>query len=142
MINNKILLVTGASSEVGVNLIRKIGGNYGKIWAHYNSSSNLIENLREQLGEKIIPVQADFSSLDSTLAMIEKIRSTEKFPDHIVHLSAPKARNLQFHKHTWDNYQREIDISLRSITMILQEFIPKMSKQNMGKLYSCSQHIL
>lgn len=134
MDKGKVLLVTGASSDVGIQLIRKVGKNYSKIWAHYNSSINMIEELRQEMGEKIVPVQADFSSLESTQALIEKIKETGAYPDNIVHLSSQKARNLQFHKYTWDSYQREIDISLRSITMILGAFIPKMTKQKYGKI--------
>ena len=134
MNEGKILLVTGASSEVGSTLIKCIGKNYKKVWAHYNSSSERIEKLQDELGDFIVPIQADFSSRESTQAMIDVIMDSGDYPDHVVHLSAQKARNLQFHKHTWDNYQREIDTSLRSITMILQAFIPKMSKKRYGKV--------
>lgn len=131
---DRVLLVTGASSDVGVQLIKKVGANYRKVWAHYNRSIEAVERLRQEIGERIVPVQADFSSLDSTKAMIETIKSAGEHPDHVVHLAAPKARNLQFHKHTWDSYQREIDTSLRSITMILQACVPEMSKRRHGKI--------
>lgn len=134
MKNDKVLLVTGASSDVGAELIRHVGNNYTKVWAHYRSSSDVIDGLKSELGDKIIPVQADFSSHASTISFIDAIKESGDYPDHIVHLSAQKAYNLQFHKHSWDNFQKEIDTSLRSITMILQEFIPKMVKKNYGKV--------
>ena len=134
MNNEKILLVTGASSDVGSTLIKNVGKNYKKILAHYNSSYEIIENLQNELGSVIVPIQADFSSRESTQDFINKIKNAGDYPDHVVHLSAQKARNLQFHKHTWDSYQKEIDTSLRSITMILQEFIPKMCKKRYGKI--------
>lgn len=134
MRDEKILLVTGASSDVGSALIKKVGHNYAKIWAHYRSSEDVINDLKSELGDKIIPIQADFCDEDSTRDLIGTIKSSGNYPDHIVHLSAPKVHSLQFHKFTWDNYQREIDTSLRSITMILQAFLPKMSKNNYGKI--------
>jgi len=134
MSEKKVLLVTGASSDVGMQLIRNVGNNYTKIWANYNSSVSAIEMLRNEIGSHVTPIQADFSSLESTQALIDEIRNSGDYPDHIVHLSAPKARNLQFHKHSWDSYQNEVDTSLRSITMISQAFIPKMSKKNYGKI--------
>ncbi len=45
MDNGKILLVTGASSEVGASLIRKTANNYDRIWAHYHSSKNMIDKI-------------------------------------------------------------------------------------------------
>lgn len=134
MQHNKVLLVTGASSDVGSELIKRIGKNYTKVWAHYRSSIDIINALKSEIGDNIIPIQADFSSVESTIQLISKINDTGDYPNHIVHLSAPKAHSLQFHKHSWDSYQKEIDISLRSITMILLAFIPKMSKDSYGKI--------
>jgi 3-oxoacyl-[acyl-carrier protein] reductase len=72
--------------------------------------------------------------MESTERMINLIRDSGNFPDHIIHLSAPRVHNLQFHKLNWETYQKEIDISLRSIIMILQQFIPYMSKKKYGKI--------
>ena len=134
MHEKKVLLVTGASSDVGSELIRRVGQNYTKIWAHYKSSTDIIDELRTDLGEKLTPIQADFSDLESTSNLIQVINESGIIPDHIVHLSAQKARSLQFHKYTWESYQNEIDTSLRSITMILQAFIPRMTKNAYGKI--------
>ena len=134
MHDNKVLLVTGASSDVGSKLIRRVGKNYSKIWAHYRSSTDIIDGLKDDLGEIITPIQADFSDVESTINLIKVIKESGDIPDHIVHLSAQKAYNLQFHKHSWDSFQKEIDTSLRSISLILQDFIPRMMKNGYGKI--------
>lgn len=134
MKDNKVLLVTGASSDVGSLLIDKVAVNYDKVLAHYRSSGEKINELKNKYGEKIVPLQADFADVESTQALIDSIKEGGNYPDHIVHLSAQKAHNLQFHKQTWDNYQKEIDISLRSITLITQQLIPYMAKQKYGKI--------
>jgi len=134
MENEKILLVTGASSDVGMALIRRIGGNYKKIWAHYRSESEAFKELQKELGDRLVPVRADFSDLDSTRELIDNIQSSGDVPDHVVHLPAGKANNLQFHKHSWEDFQTEADVSLRSITMILQAFLPKMAKKKYGRV--------
>lgn len=134
MQQDKILLVTGASSDVGSELIRRIGNRYTKVWAHYNSSADIINELKSDIGDRLVPIQADFSDLESTGAFITAIKESGRHPDHIVHLSAQKAHNLQFHKHSLDTFQKEIDTSLRSIITILQEFIPKMAKIKCGKI--------
>ncbi|MBR0079673.1 MAG: SDR family oxidoreductase [Synergistaceae bacterium] len=134
MKDKKILLVTGASSEVGTLLIRQTADNYEKIIAHYRNTDEPLLQLKAQFGDRIIPLQADFSDFDSTQKFIAFVKEKELYPDHIVHLSANKAHNLQFHKQTWDNYQSEIDVSLRSITMICQQLIPHMAKQKYGKI--------
>ncbi len=134
MKTEKILLVTGASSEVGSELIKRISSNYKMIWTHYCNSTSIVDELKNKYGDIIIPIQADFSDKESTEFLIRQIKDSGNIPDHIVHLSAQKVYNLQFHKNIWDSYQTEIDISLRSITMILQAFIPEMAKQRYGKV--------
>lgn len=134
MNNGKVLLVTGASSDVGIELIKCVGRNYKKIWAHYNNSDSIVEQLKKEIGDVVVPIQADFSNLESTEVLIDHIKDSGETPDHIVHLSAQKAYNLQFHKHTWNSYQDEIDTSLRSIILILQAFIPGMAKRKYGKI--------
>lgn len=134
MSGERILLVTGASSEVGGALIRSVCSRYDRVWAHYNRSFAEIESLQREAGGKIAPVQADFSDMGSTQAMVESISKTGAFPGDIVHLSAAKPYGLQFHKQKWESYQEEIDTSLRSIVMLLQAFLPGMAKRRHGKI--------
>lgn len=134
MSENRILLVTGASSDIGSGLIKKIGKNYDIVWAHYHNSESAVQKLKTELGNSILPIQADFASAESTESMIKRITEAGKMPNHIVHLSAQKVHNLQFHKNDWEAYQKEIDTSLRSIMMILKAFIPQMAKQKYGKV--------
>ena len=134
MQNKKILFITGASSEVGCELIKKTVDDYLQIWAHYNTSVNELNSLRNIYGDKIVPVQADFLNECSVKDMVKKILDSGEYPDHIVHLAAPKVFNLQFHKCKWGDYQKSVDTSLRSIVMILGGMIPKMRKQKYGRI--------
>ena len=43
MKENKILLVTGASSDVGLELIKNVNKRYDVILAHYNRTSQQLE---------------------------------------------------------------------------------------------------
>ena len=134
MSEGKVLLVTGASSDVGTALIRRIGQQYGTVFAHYRSSEGTVADLRTAFGDRIVPVQADFSDPESTEKLIETIRKSGKTPDHIVHLSAGKARNLQFSRTSWEGFRQELDTSLRSIVMILQAFLPGMAGNRYGRV--------
>lgn len=130
----KVLLVTGASSDVGSALIADISHRYDAIWAHYCSSPGKIEEMQISHGWKILPVKANFSSEESTAGMIRQIMESGRIPDHIVHLSALKTVNKKFPKFTWKDYQNGIDTSLRSIVMIAEAFLPQMAKQHYGRI--------
>ena len=132
MNDGKTLLLTGASSDVGMCLMKKIAGRYDTIWAHYWHSVPQWDNI--QTKNAIIPIQADFSDLDSTKNLIHAIVASGKYPDHIVHLPACKMEYQRFPKCAWQDYQAGMDVSLRSIVLILQSFLPVMAKKKSGKI--------
>ena len=135
-IRNRTLLVTGASSAVGGALIKRIAGSYDTVFAHYNHGEDRVFGLREALsgsaGAHIIPVQADFADEESTRSMIETIRAKGNAPAHIVHLSAVRASWKKFAKFSWEDYQNEIDTSLRPAVLLAQAFAPEMAKKKDG----------
>ena len=143
--NEKILLITGASSDVGTKLIKTIGEEYDFIIAHHiGDESNLLE-LKKSLGEKLIVLKGDFRQENTTYEFVEAIKKIGKIPTHIVHLPAGKYENVKFHKLTWDKFQEDINIAFRSLVIILNAFIPNMIKNKYGKivvmLTSCTTNI-
>lgn len=140
----KNILITGASSEVGINLIDSFGDGYGTVFAQYRTPNGGLEELKEKLGDRLELIQADFSQPDGVNNMVDAINATGKTPDAIVHLPAPKAYNQKFHKDVWENYQKGIDISVRSAVETVKAFIPAMVKNRYGRivfmLTSCTQN--
>jgi 3-oxoacyl-[acyl-carrier protein] reductase len=131
---DKILLVLGASSDVGAELIKQVYDEYDLILAHYCNSNDILDNLRNVLGEKIILMQADFLDDESTEGMINNILSTYKSISHIVHFPAVKAKNVKFKNLKWESYQLNFDVQLKSIYKILNAFLPEMARKEYGKV--------
>lgn len=142
----KILLITGATSEVGMQLVKEIHGDYDKIYLQYRTMNDDFKGLLDACNEngKIVTLQADFMDTESIEAMISKIKESGALPNHIVHLPAPKAYNKQFHKDKWENYEAGWEVSVHSIVLLLQAFIPYMAKNRYGRivfmLTSCTQN--
>ncbi len=130
---NNIVFITGASSDIGAALIKSLTEEC-IIIAHYNSNNKRLMELRNETKNKIVPIQADFSSNESIIEMLDKIESEIGVPNKIVHLAAPKFENLRFKDVNWDNFQNEINVSLGSITLILNRFLPKMVLQKRGRV--------
>lgn len=134
MTEGNILLVTGASSDIGVAYIRDKIDDYAFIWAHYSHGINVINELKEAYGDKIIPIQADFADYDSTSRFISFINNDGRIPTHILHVAAPPAVNKQFHRCEWSDFELMINVSFRSIEMIINAFIPYMVKARNGHI--------
>lgn len=131
---NKTLLVAGASSDIGIELIKRVHANYSIVLAHYNRSDGEILRLRQEFGEKIVPVQANFMQEDATHAFVRSILDKGYAPDHYVHLPARPLNNIKFSKTTWETFEEELDTSLRSAVILSQGFLPHMARQKYGKI--------
>ena len=128
------LLVIGASSDMGMGLIRLTKDRYDIILAHYFHMNERLEALKIELGDKLILLQADLSKLEEVERLIRSVLRASEYPSHIVHFPAIKCTNAKFHKIKWDVFQSEYDVSIRSAVMILQAFLPQMAKAHYGRI--------
>ena len=132
--SEKVLLVTGASSDVGVELITQISNEYDYIIAHHIGDNSKLLDLKKNLADKLILLEGNFLDEDDTYKFVEKIKESGKIPTHIVHLPAGRCENMKFSKVTWDKFQSDLNIALRSLVIILNAFLPIMAKNKYGKV--------
>ncbi len=143
--NEKILLITGASSDIGTKLIKNIYNDYNYIIAHHVGDDSKLQELKSQIGDKLILLRGNFLDEEDTYNFVKEIKNMNKIPTHIVHLPAGKFENIKFNKITWKKFQTDINIALRSLIIILNTFMPIMSKNKFGRiivmLTSCTTNI-
>ena len=134
--SEKILLITGATSDVGCQLFEAVHGDYDHIFLQYRTMNEDLSKLIEEYNSQvdIRPIQCDFSDITNVFRMIDDIKTTGLIPNNIVHLPAPKAYNMHFHKDEWENYSLGWEISVHSIVEVLKAFIPYMVKENYGRI--------
>ncbi|WP_406039746.1 SDR family oxidoreductase [Succinimonas sp.] len=125
-------LILGASSDVGIELIKEINNNEetSTIWAHYCSNSKLIRSIAERNGNSIIPIAANFSDLNDVKKLCLKINDSQRLPLSIVHLPAPKLLYVKFKELDWEDCISDVNIQVRSIFQLLQFFLPRISKMD------------
>ncbi len=132
--NEKVLLVTGASSDIGVELIKNIHQNYDYIIAHYNNDKGDLVELEDKLNDKLILLSSNFLDEEDTNKFVDTIIEKGIIPNHIVHLPAGNCINKKFHQLNWEKFNKDLNIGLRSITTILMKLIPLMLKEKNGKI--------
>ena len=134
MENQRVLFVTGASSELGCRLICNVADQFDLIIAHYNSNDKELLELHNRIGDKMHIFQADFSKEESIEKMLEEIDSLGVVPTHIVHLPSEKMVIQKFHKTQIAQYEMGFRVGVLSIVQVLKHFLPLMSKRKYGKV--------
>jgi 3-oxoacyl-[acyl-carrier protein] reductase len=140
------VLFTGASSDIGCELIRQLAAQDTLILAHHNQSVSKLDLLRDCAPNlRLVPIQADFSRDEDVQRLISTIQNEYTTPDKIVHLAAPRLEYHRFSESSWEFFQNDLNVQLRSIIRILQAFLPAMAKKKKGKivfvLSSCTLNI-
>jgi 3-oxoacyl-[acyl-carrier protein] reductase len=129
--NSDVLLLTGASSDLGLALVRRLLARPEPplVLAHVSSGGERVQALRDELHTDLLQtVQADFTSADAVAAMADRIAAEHGAPSQVVHLPGLKLRYERFPKFDWDHFQRDLAVQLQSAIVLLQRFLPKMAK--------------
>ena len=130
----KIILITGASSDLGMAYITENAEEYCKIIAHYHHENERFVELCRTYGDRIVPVQSDFSHKEDVQQFIAQIKEQNLVPTHILHLVSPATRSVKFHKSRMEDYELMMQVSVYSIVEILKAFLPEMQKQKFGRI--------
>ena len=125
-----VVLITGASSDIGAALIRSLLADSPEsiVLAHSFRGNARIEALEQEFNGRIVPYTADFSSPESVLAMADSISQTYGAPHAMVHLPAMRLKYERFTKLKWPDFERDLAIQVQSAGILLQRLLPKMSK--------------
>ena len=79
------LLLVGASSDIGLELIRQLAPAKPLVLAHFNQSLGKLERLSQSLPElEIVPLQADLSVPSGVDGLIASITRQQYSPEKIV----------------------------------------------------------
>lgn len=130
---SNIIFIIGASSDLGLDLIKNIDED-ALILAHYHSNKNALEELSTQIKNKLIPLQADLSNEDEIRALIEKIQTDYGTPNKIIQLAASRVENIRFKEVQWSDFEKDINITLKSSVLFLTAFLPILAKERRGKV--------
>jgi 3-oxoacyl-[acyl-carrier protein] reductase len=132
--NKKIVLIVGASSSIGCEIIRQISDENTIILAHYYSRKEELCSLQSEVKAKVVLIQADLSIEKGVDWLIESIAASYDFPDRIVFLAAPALALIRFKDLKWDDFRSQMDMQLYTVYKILNRFLPKMASAKQGKI--------
>ncbi|RAP35866.1 NAD(P)-dependent oxidoreductase [Candidatus Marinamargulisbacteria bacterium SCGC AAA071-K20] len=128
-------LILGGSSSIGLKAIESIYSTHktAKVIAQYNTNKEQLTSLKETYPTLQL-CQADLSDTDSLNSFISQLIEANTIPSRILQLAAPKYQFIRFKKFTWDDFSKNIDIQVKSTALILQAFLPYMTKEKFGRI--------
>lgn len=139
--NDKVYLITGASSDVGMAYIKSLDQQLVKenqkalVLAHYASNAEeLLKLQKEMQALELILIQADLSKAEGIQKLITDVREYCDSPDYIVHLPASKFTYMRIKQFDWELITREMEIQVHSLGELGKVFLPKMAKKKAGKI--------
>ncbi len=128
------LLIVGASSGLGMEIVRHVATEDRVIFAHYNQGSDRIDTLKAGLVGQLVPIKADLESRDGTFSLIESVNAHSQPLGGIVLIAAPRLTMVRFKDLGLADFRRQHEMQLYTAVELLQAFLPAMAKSNYGRV--------
>jgi len=136
--NRDIILITGASSDIGLAVIARLAEDPGKplILAHCNSGAARVERLQEALnaGDSIVALPCDFRDDTKTADLASTIADRFGVPSRVVHLPALNLAYERFTKFCWERFEADMNVQVRSAVTLLRRFLPEMARMPSARI--------
>ena len=136
----RVVLVTGSSSGIGREIVRKLAGYY-EVIIHYNNSSTEAFSLKEELdklyNKDIMMVKCDLSSEEEIDNMLEKIYERYANIDILINNAGIAIDTLVENK-TKDNFIKTLEVNTISSFLLMQKIGLKMKENKYGNIVNIS----
>ena len=135
---NKVYLITGASSEVGMAYIKKLNEAASEkviVVAHYANNKTGLETLQKELvNVDLRMVQADLSLTDGADKIGTFVKEQGMEVTHVLHLAASAFSHVKIKKWDEEKIRKELQIQFFSFASLMKEILPKMAKAGYGRV--------
>lgn len=128
---NKVALVTGCSTGIGSEIVKRLSGIGYKVVATYN---NTIPIYRD---EKIFYRQLDVTDKCSCEHLLDDLKSLRLTPDVLVN-NAGVVNDCMFHKMEYSDWHQVLNVNLLSLFNLTQPIFSAMRNKNYGRIVNIS----
>lgn len=143
----RVVLVTGGSRGLGASIVKTLAGQGFRVVINYYQSKDAAEKLVTEIGkEKAIAIQADVTNREEVDHMIEQ--ATAYFGQiHVVVNNAlvdfkfDPNKQKPFTELTWDDYQKQLDGTLKAAFNIAQSVMPQFIERQSGNIISIGTNL-
>ena len=128
----KVYLITGATSDVGYELISTLKGNDAKFLLQGFGDAEKLTAFCEENGVDYKYFDVNLADNAATDSFVEQLK--EYAPTHFVHLPALRVVNTKFKSFDEERYMMDTNVQVMSAVKICKSIIPKMQKAKFGRI--------
>lgn len=135
--DNKVVLVTGASSGIGRATAIEFARSGAKVVVHFNESKQAAEEVAEQiklLGSEVFILKADVSKKEEVRHLVDETMRKFGTIDILVNNAGSLIKRMKIEEMEEDLWDKVIDVNLKSIYLVTQAVIPVMKRNKYGKI--------
>lgn len=140
---SNVYLITGASSDVGIALIRRVLQPEDVVIAQGAGDLSGLAQLCQDYPGQIRTYDVDLTDEVATELFIRDVAANYPLPTHIVHLPALRVINTKFKNFDEERFDKDLSVQVRSAVKICKTFVPKMAKAKRGRvLFMLTSYLL
>ena len=149
-LDGKVAIVTGASRGIGAAIAKALGSEGASVTVNYFQSREKAEQVAaeiEKLGGRAVAVRADVRSRDEVEAMVQKTVETFGGVDILVNsalynYSFDPVKRKDFQTIEWQDYQDQIDGTLKGAFNCCKAVLPHMLEKKAGKIINILTNLI
>jgi len=130
----KVLLVTGASSDIGRSYISEYANRYDKIVGTYYTSRDCLEELQKDLGDKLETYPLNLLDEDAVDRFGDFLTEQELLPGYMLHLPAQKTDMIRASELDSRQIRSDLEISTVSFLRLLRPILSDMTQKQFGRI--------
>ena len=146
-LNEQIVLVSGAGRGLGAAIARAFAGQGASVAINYRRSEAAALALAEELGDRAVAIQADVSDRDEVRRLVND--AAEAFGSHVTTVVNNALGDFSFNgdgRHTiqsipWEDFQSQLDVSLRGSLNLIQATAPAMEAAGFGRVINIGTNL-
>lgn len=141
--NNKVILVTGATSGIGRQIAKQLLENNATVIINYGHNEEMVNETMEELSnykENILLIKTDLSKEKEVDEMFNKISNAYRKLDGLVNCAAYD-KVLSIEDLTIEEYRHELDVNVVARWQCIKNAIPLMKKSNMPRVINIASRL-
>ena len=133
----KTALVIGGTGGIGKATCIQLAKDGFNVIIHFNKNKKVAEQIKneiESIGQKACCISANILDENEIKELVSKSNRTFGKIDVIANCAAVVIPTIKFMDLVWDDYSKQMDISIKSIFTIIQAVLPSMIENGYGKI--------